>query len=298
MAEISQITLPSGNTYDIKDAWARTQIEAITGGSAVVFIGVSTTIITDGGTETPTIAGWSDTVSTGNIVFYGKKEFIWGADSKWHELGDVSTGEVEITVTENASGNYTPAGTITGATFTGSATTSTGSYTPEGTVSAPTFTGSATTSTGTFTPAGTISTPTITVTPTTKAIDVATAETVTKTVVAVAPSGTAPQNPITYYSVSNEVLSLYQLGYTTGDSITTTQETVATGITSAVLDSAPVFTGTEGSVSVEGTPTGTVSAPTFTGTQGSVSVEGTPTGSVSGMTFAGVKVQIDGTLTE
>ncbi len=54
---ISQITLPSGTIYDIKDATARAAIEAITGGDAVVFIGVSTTTITDGGTQTPTIAG-------------------------------------------------------------------------------------------------------------------------------------------------------------------------------------------------------------------------------------------------
>lgn len=54
---ISQITLPSGTIYDIKDATARAAIEAITGGDAVVFIGVSTSAITDGGTQTPTIAG-------------------------------------------------------------------------------------------------------------------------------------------------------------------------------------------------------------------------------------------------
>lgn len=54
---ISQITLPSGTTYDIKDTTARAAIEAITGGDAVVFVGVSTTTITDGGTQTPTIAG-------------------------------------------------------------------------------------------------------------------------------------------------------------------------------------------------------------------------------------------------
>jgi hypothetical protein len=49
MADISRITLPSGNTYDIKDATARSQIEALVGGDAVVFIGVSSTSLTDGG---------------------------------------------------------------------------------------------------------------------------------------------------------------------------------------------------------------------------------------------------------
>ena len=53
--------------------------------------------------------------------------------------------------------------------------------------------------------------------------------TVAKTVVAAAPGTTAPSNNITYYSVSGETLSLYQLGYTTGDSITTSDVTVKTG---------------------------------------------------------------------
>lgn len=57
MADISKITLPNGNTYDIKDTTAREAIAAISGGDAVVFIGVSTSTITDGGTETPTISG-------------------------------------------------------------------------------------------------------------------------------------------------------------------------------------------------------------------------------------------------
>jgi hypothetical protein len=71
MADISKITLPSGTTYNLKDAWARTQIEAITGGSAIVFKGVSSTAITDGGNENPTIDGTSITSkSTGDLYFY------------------------------------------------------------------------------------------------------------------------------------------------------------------------------------------------------------------------------------
>lgn len=52
---ISKITLPSGTQYEIKDAYARSVIESIVGGNAVVFIGVSTTAMTDGGTEKPTV---------------------------------------------------------------------------------------------------------------------------------------------------------------------------------------------------------------------------------------------------
>jgi len=85
---ISQITLPNGNTYDIKDTWARQQIESITGGSAIVFKGVSTTALTDGGNEDPTLDGTVVTAkTTGDLYFYNKEEFIYGDDSKWHSLG-------------------------------------------------------------------------------------------------------------------------------------------------------------------------------------------------------------------
>jgi len=63
--------LPSGQTYYIKDAEARSQIAALTGGDAVVFMGVSTTTLTDGGSETPTIGGKEVTPATGQLFFYG-----------------------------------------------------------------------------------------------------------------------------------------------------------------------------------------------------------------------------------
>ena len=82
MADISKIKLPSGTEYNIKDATARAAIEAITGGDAVVFIGVSSTAITDGGSQTPTISGWSGVLAAGNLVFYGAQEYIYGNDEK------------------------------------------------------------------------------------------------------------------------------------------------------------------------------------------------------------------------
>lgn len=91
MAEISKIKLPSGNEYYFKDEGARSQIAAITGGDAVVFIGVSSTPITDGGTEVPTINDAPTAPSTGQLFFYGTEEFIWGADSKWHALGSLDS---------------------------------------------------------------------------------------------------------------------------------------------------------------------------------------------------------------
>lgn len=283
MADISTITLPSGSTYNLKDAWARTQIQAITGGSAIVFKGVSSTALTDGGNENPTVSGTVITAkSTGDLYFYEYEEFIYGDDSKWHSLGpqmalfgdlaykdavtvkyDKTTsitstftgtaGDVTITTAANNSGNYTPSGTITGGTFTGSETTFTGSYTPGGTVSQPTI------SVATAGSTATIKNPT-------KA-------TVAKTVETATPSSTV-NNEVTYYSVANENLTLYKIGYTTGDSITTSNVTVKTGDAS--------YSATQ---------------PTFTGTAATVNVSGTPNGSVSGLGFNGTKVKISGSMT-
>lgn len=283
MADISTITLPSGSTYNLKDAWARTQIQAITGGSAIVFKGASSTALTDGGNENPTVNGTTITAkSTGDLYFYQQEEFIYGDDSKWHSLGspmatlgalayydavgvkyDKTTsvtstftgtaGDVTITTAANNSGNYTPSGTITGGTFTGSETTFTGSYTPGGTVSQPTI------SVATAGSTATIKNPT-------KA-------TVAKTVETATPSSTV-NNEVTYYSVANENLTLYKIGYTTGDSITTSNVTVKTGDAS--------YSATQ---------------PTFTGTAATVNVSGTPNGSVSGLGFNGTKVKISGSMT-
>ena len=283
MADISQITLPSGTTYNLKDSWARTQIEAITGGSAIVFKGVTSTALTDGGNENPTVSGTVVTAKdTGDLYFYQQEEFIYGDDSKWHSLGspmatlgalayydavgvkyDKTTsvtstftgtaGDVTITTAANNSGNYTPSGTITGGTFTGSETTFTGNYTPGGTVSQPTI------SVATAGSTTTIKNPT--------------KVTVAKTVETATPSSTI-NNEITYYSVANENLTLYKIGYTTGDSITTSDVTVKTGDAS--------YNATQ---------------PTFTGTPATVNVSGTPNGSVSGLGFNGTKVKISGTVT-
>lgn len=72
---ISKVTLPSGNTYNIKDAAAREAIAALEGGS--YFLGVTTTPLTDQATTNPvTVDGQSVTVTNGNIVVYGNAEFI------------------------------------------------------------------------------------------------------------------------------------------------------------------------------------------------------------------------------
>ena len=337
MALISQITLPSGTTYDIKDAWARTQIEAIVGGSAVVFKGVSSTPLTDGGNENPTVDGTVITVkSTGELYFYQKEEFIYGNDNQWHSLGPQletlgalaykddasgsftpsgtvtqptftgSSSTVTITATDNVNGNYQPKGTISGGTFTGSSSTFTGSFTPSGTVSVTTnattnktATVSSTTGTATYTPAGTVSAPTISVGTAGATTSIKQVNAITNMVdslATAAPGATAPANAITYYSVTDENLSLYQIGATKSAPITTTNTTVKTGDASYTA-STPTFTGTgarlvTGNIAVPNTYTAT-----FTGTEGSVSTSGTPNGSVSNLSFTGTKAQISGTTT-
>lgn len=329
MAQISKITLPSGTTYDLKDAWARSQIEGLVGGEAIIFAGVSSTALVDGGTQSPTVDGSTVTPSAGQLYFYGTQEFVWGKDNKWHELGSLdslgdlaykntatgsftphgtvsqptftgSSSAVTITATDNASGNYQPKGTVSTPNFTGTAFNSTGKFTPSGeielTTSNKTATVSTTTGTATYTPGGTVGTPTISVKTagSTTTIKNPTSVTVAKTVVAAAPGETAPNNSITYYSVSNQTLSLYQLGYTTGASITTSNVTVKDG-DAEYQSSQPSWTGTGVRL-----VTGNIAVPTsaaFTGTEDDVTVSGTATGSISQPTFTGTKTQLSGTTT-
>lgn len=323
---LSRITLPSGTTYDIKDAWSREQIEALSG--YTYYMGVTTTPLTDGSTTNPVvIGGESVEAQRGAICTYQSKEFIWNGTA-WQEFGDLSalgemafvdtasatytpqgsvtasftgsSSNVTITATNNTNGNYQPAGSITGTTFTGASMTSTGKFTPSGSVSFTntnkTATVSSTSGTATYTPEGSVTAGTISVKTagSTSTIHNPTKVTVAKTLETAAPSATAPSNAITYYSVANETLSLYQIGYTTGDSITTSDVTVKTG-DAAYESTNPTFSGTGVRL-----VTGNISVPTsasFSGTEDDVSVSGTTTGSVSNGTFTGTKVQISGTTT-
>lgn len=222
MAEISKITLPSGTTYDIKDATARAAMSG-----AIIIRGTTTTELTDEATTNPiTIDGESYNAVANDAVFYNKKEFVFDG-TKWHEFGDMS-GLGDLATKDTASATYTPSGSIAVNAASGTGT----SYTPEGSVAAPTISVS---SAGATT---TIKNPT-------KA-------TVATAVTSAAPGATAPSNSITYYSVSNETLSLYQIGYNTGDSITTSDVTVKTGDASYEA-TAPAFTGTEKKLAFSGT---------------------------------------------
>lgn len=232
MPDISKITLPSGTTYDIKDAVARQQIADIkvdlTG--AMFYVGITTTALTDGSTTaTLVIDGESRTFTTddaGATVIYGDMEFVWNG-SKWQEFG--STGSLKaLAFKDTASASYTPAGTVTKPTFTGTATTSTGKFTPEGTC-----TGTAVTLN-------------------------------TTTVNSMTSEGTLPTLTTT---VANENLTI---AFDRGTLPTKGNDT--TVATSVKTVTQPTFNGTEGNVSVSGTPTGEVSQPTFNGTSATIIV--------------------------
>lgn len=327
MADISKITLPSGSTYNIKDAQARADIEALQNiaSGGIQLVGKTTTAITDGSTTSSiTINGNSYTAHRGDLVFYGNQEFVWDG-AKWIEFGDMGSLGA-LAYKDSASTNYTPAGSVSQPTFTGTSLTSTGNftpagdvtvstkstvnrtatvskssgtatYTPEGSVSKPTFTGSATSVSVTGTPTGSVSKPDITVTPTTETVNSITAV------------GTLPSWSAT---VANENLTI---AWAAGTLPTKGANQSVMTAASAALASAPAFTGNEVTFTGSCTPEGDVSQPSFTGTgarlvtgsiavpstyeasfsgtQGSISVTGTPEGTVSKPTFTGTQATIE-----
>lgn len=102
MPDISQITLPSGTTYDIKDTQAR---------QAKSWKGVTTTALTDGATTNPiTINGQSVTAVAGDIASYDETEFIFNG-TNWQEFGNLSDLGA-LAYKDSASGSYTPQGTV------------------------------------------------------------------------------------------------------------------------------------------------------------------------------------------
>lgn len=323
MADISKITLPSGTTYNIKDAQARADIANIqtlvTG--AMWYAGVTTTALTDGSTTaTLVIDGESKTFTSsdaGAVVIYGEEEFVWNG-TKWQEFG--STGSLKaLAFKDSASGSYTPSGTVSQPTFTGSSSSVTitatdntsGNYQPKGTVSQPTFTGSSTTSTGSFTPEGTVSVSTNATTNKTATVSPASSGTATYTpggnvsapTISVATAGsTTTVNSITAVgtlpewtgTVSSENLTI---SWSAGTLPTKGSNTTVKTGDAAYSATAPTFTGTgvrlvTGNIAVPNTYTAT-----FTGSSGSVSVTGTPSGTVSQPTFTGTKAQLSGTTT-
>lgn len=124
-AYISKVTLPSGNSYLIKDKEARELIAQLEGGS--YFLGISQTAITNGSTTaTITVPDGESTkqvtATNGNIAIYDKKEFIFDGTS-WHEFGDLSSIELNKQTATVLKSTTTASAAASTVTFSGNAGT-------------------------------------------------------------------------------------------------------------------------------------------------------------------------------
>ena len=269
---ISQIKV--GNTpYYLKDAEAREKLDALS--SATHFIGKTTDALTDGSTTTSvTINGASVTAAAGDIVYVEQGtgepevEFIFNG-TKWQELGSTSNLG-DLAFKDNASATYTPAGTVSQPSFTGTAGSVSVSGTPAGSISSAVHTGEGN---GNYTPTGSVSTPAINITPTTAAGKLVT------------DAGTAASYtpPTLTTNVANEILEIsFDQGTFTPNKVPTLEASPsALSAVSANLATAPVFTGQATDLTFTGTafnstgtftPEGTVSQPNFKGTEATITV--------------------------
>ena len=172
--------------------------------------------------------------------------------------------------------NYTPAGTNTSSSVSGSC-----AVTPEGSISVGTGTAN-------YTPAGSVAVSSAGATTTIKN---PTAKTVVTDMSVANPSSTAASGELVYCSVSGTKLTLKKFVETTGDSITTSNTTVKTG------DASYSFSGTGANLkftgsSSSGTISGTAAAQTFSGTGAELkftgsSSSGTISGTAAAQTFTG-----------
>ena len=83
MPNLSQIELPSGSVYDLRDS----RVDNLEGFTK--YLGKTTTALSDGSTTNPiTINGKSVTAVTGDIALYGNGEFIFDGTT-WAAFGDL-----------------------------------------------------------------------------------------------------------------------------------------------------------------------------------------------------------------
>ena len=288
--EITKITLPNGDEYDIKDSVARSAASA--GFSLIVVEELpEASEETTGGIY---LIASSGTGENNNYIEYvtvfKNGEYSWeqiGSTSV--DLNDYSKKDHTHTVTTNvgiASISVTPEGTVSQPIFTGAEGDVSVSGTPKGSVTI--GTGSGTTN---YTPAGTVSAPTITA-------DITDNEGETLTAYSMDSTGSYTPSSFTNgsytasvytpesYSVSDENLILTASQYTK-ETVTMPQYTSEAVVLPtrkqmkvSAVSSTPSFTGTGVELTAEFTgtatsstgkftPSGTVSQPTFTGTAAS-----------------------------
>lgn len=301
MPEISRVTLPSGNQYQLKDLTARELIAELQRNA--VFLGVTTTQLTEGETDPDiTIDGETVTARTGDwtITSDEKKEFIYNG-TFWQEFGDMSDLG-SLAYKDTASGTYTPQGTISRPTLTGTQATITVTGTPAGTINEQSFTGDEATVnvsgtaqaqvfTGSpvdYTPAGTNS-----------GGDVTLSKTNIQSITSV---GTLPSAVMPTFTVSEETLIIGASSWDAGTLPTREQVSVAVDVDTITQ---PTFSGTAAQITAEGTnaastvsasgtttPTGTIEQAAFTGSELSSSGSYTPAGEISIPLFTGTEATI------
>ena len=305
MDDISKIKI-GATTYSIKDAVARQVIENIS--SPMNFLGVSTSGITDGGEEQPTIGSEKKTPKVGDVVVYGSAEFVWGpkADSEgncWYKFGDTTdlgkfayadTGTASYTPRGNISiSDFTPVGEIevtvgnvgtttkavlTGATaaFTGKKVTPTATFVGEELSGAVSITPAGTVTVAEYTPEGDVEVTADEFTP---------KGTVSVTVDSYTPSGTiaapaftgTPVAATTYATYAEETLTLGDISVAGSVAAPVFKGTAATPTASAT------FSGTAESPTVSASFTGSAKAPTatFAGKAATGTFTGTPAGTIT-----------------
>lgn len=109
-------TVTANSDHLITSGAVASAINGLTG--AMHFIGVSSTAITDGGTENPTVGGATITTkSAGDVVIYGDKEFVWSSTGAWELLGDEGSYALDTAVVHKS--DYTSKGAILKGTGSG-----------------------------------------------------------------------------------------------------------------------------------------------------------------------------------
>ena len=112
---MSKITLPvnvngeiQNIEFTIKDAEARQMITDL--GNALYWIGVTTTALSEGATTNPISIGGQDvTAKLGGLASYNGMEYAWNG-SAWQGMGPNNLGA--LAYKNSASGDYTPAGSV------------------------------------------------------------------------------------------------------------------------------------------------------------------------------------------
>lgn len=101
---INNVVTPTADAMAANKKYVDDQIADATSGltGAMHFAGTSTTAITDGGTENPTISGYT-TKTAGDIVLYNGKEFVW-TGTAWEELGDEGSYALKTVTVTGANG--------------------------------------------------------------------------------------------------------------------------------------------------------------------------------------------------